>query len=68
MEHLDKHIQEINLRIISYTGDSVKSNYKQVVLLSNYIDVLIAVLQYMEYFTSIELDELWMQFGTGKSR
>ena len=68
MEHLDKHIQEINLRIISYTGDSVKSNYKQVVLLSNYIDVLIAVLQYMQYFTSIELDELWMQFGTGKSR
>ena len=68
MEHLDKHIQEVNLRIISYTGDSVKSNYKQVVLLSNYIDVLIAVLQYMEYFTSIELDELWMQFGTGKSR
>lgn len=68
MEHLDKHIQEINLRIISYTGDSVKSNYKQVVLLSNYIDVLIAVLQYMEYFTSIELDELWTQFGTGKSR
>ena len=68
MEHLDKRIQEINLRIISYTGDSVKSNYKQVVLLSNYIDVLIAVLQYMEYFTSIELDELWMQFGTGKSR
>ena len=68
MEHLDKHIQEVNLRIISYTGDSVKSNYKQVILLSNYIDVLIAVLQYMEYFTSIELDELWMQFGTGKSR
>ena len=68
MEHLDKHIQEVNLRIISYTGDSVKSNYKQVILLSNYIDVLIAVLQYMQYFTSIELDELWMQFGTGKSR
>ena len=38
------------------------------VLLSNDADVLILVLHYMEYFTSTGLNELWMQFGIGKSK
>ena len=45
-----------------------KSNYKRVVLLSNDTDVILAVLHFMEYYTSIELNELWMQLGTGKSK
>ena len=38
------------------------------VLLSNDTDVLSTVLHYIEYFTSILFNELWMQFGTGKGK
>ena len=38
------------------------------VLLPHDTDVLIAVLHYREDFTSIGFNELWMQFGTGKSK
>ena len=38
------------------------------VLLPHDADVLIAVLHYREDFTSIGFNELWMQFGTGKSK
>ena len=34
MEHLDKHIEEADLRIIPHIQDLIKSNYKLVVLLS----------------------------------
>ena len=56
------------MRIIPHIEDSIKSSYKWVVLLPNDTDVLIAVLHYTEDFTSIGFNELWMQFGTGKSK
>ena len=67
MEHLDKHIEDADLGIIPHTEDLIKSNYKRVVLLSNDTYVLTVILHYMEYFTSIGLNKLLMQFGTGKS-
>ena len=63
---LNKHIAEADLRIIPHIKDSIKLIYKRLVLLSNDTDVLITVFHCMEYFTSIGLNELWMQFGTGK--
>ena len=38
------------------------------VLLSNDTDVLITVIHYIEYVTSILFNELWMQFGTGEGK
>ena len=66
MEHVGKYFGEADLTVILNIESSVKVNYKRLILLSNDTDVLIVVLHYMEYFTSIGLNELWMQFGTGK--
>ena len=67
-ENLDKPILEADLRIILHIEDSVQSKKTRVVVLSNGTDVSVLVLYFMEYFTSIDLKELWIQFGTGQKK
>ena len=48
--------------------DSIQSKNTRIVLLSNDTDVLVLVLYFMQYFTSVGLKELWIQFGTGQNK
>ena len=66
--NLDKPIEEADLRIIPHIEDSIQSKNTRIVLLSNYTDVLVLVLYFMQYFTSIGLKELWIQFETGQNK
>ena len=63
--NLDKPIEEAYLIIIPHIEDLIQSKNKRIVLLSNDTDVLVLVLYFMQYFTSIGFKELWIQFGTG---
>ena len=47
-------------------GITSNKEKQRIVLLSNDTDVLVLVLYFMQYFTSIVLKELWTQFETGK--
>ena len=66
-ENLDKSIEEAGLRIILHIEDSIQSKNTRIVLLSNDTDSLVLVLYFMQYFTSICLKKLWIQFETGKN-
>ena len=61
-------IEEADLRIIPHMEDSIQAKNTRIVLLSNDTDVLLLVLYFMQYFTSIGLKELWIQFGTGQNK
>ena len=65
-ENLDRPIEEANLRIIPHTENSIQSKNIHIVLLSNDKDALVLVLYFMQYFTSVGLNELRIQFGVGK--
>ena len=67
-ENLDKPIEEAALRIIPHIEDSVQSKNTRIVLLSNDTDVLVLLLYFLQYFTSIGLKELWIQFATGQNK
>ena len=67
-DNLDKPIEEADLRIIPHIKDSIQSKNTRIVLLSNDTDVLVLVLYFMQYFTSVGLTELWTQFGTVKNK
>ena len=67
-ENLDKPLDEPDPRIIPHIEDSIQSKNTRTVLLSNDKDVLVLVLYFMQYFTSIGLKELWIQFGTGQNK
>ena len=57
-ENLDKPIEEAGLRIIPHIEDSIQSKNTRIVLLSDDTDVLVLVLYFMQYFTSIGLEDL----------
>ena len=67
-DNLDKPIEEADQRIISHTEDSIDSKNTRIVLLSNDTDVLVLMLYFMQYFTSIGLKDLWIQFGIGQNK
>ena len=67
-ENLDRPIEEANLRIISHIENSIQSKNTHIVLLSNDKDTLVLVLYFMQYFTSVGLKELWIQFGAGQNK
>ena len=46
---------------------AIKKNTR-IVLLSHDTDVLVLVLYFMQYFTSIGLKELWIRFGTAQNK
>ena len=67
-ENLDKPMEEADLRIIPHIEDSIQSKNTRIVLLLSNTDFLVLVWYFMQYFTSIGLEELWIQFGTGKNK
>ena len=67
-ENLNKLIKEADLRIIPHIEDSTQSKNTRIILLSSEADVLVLVLCFMQYFTSIGLEELWIHIGTGKNK
>ena len=68
LQHLHQHSEKQILYNNTLVEDSIKLNYKRVVLLSKDTDVPVLVLHYMKYINCIRLVELWMQLGTGQNK
>ena len=58
--------EEADYRMILHVADMVKQNIKKIRILSNDTDVVIISLAF--FHTIPDLEELWITFGTGKSK
>ena len=68
IENLDKPIEGADMRIILHIGDSIQSKNTRIVPLSSDTNVLVLVLLFMPYVTSIGLKKLWIHFGTKQKK
>ena len=57
--------EEADTRLFVHVNDAVSNGYRKVMIIANDADVVVIALS---IFHSIDVDELWIEYGTGTSR
>lgn len=67
-DDLESSIEEADERIIPHVAKAVQSGSTNVLVLSNDADVVVLLIHYLPQFKQLGLKELWIEYGTGKSK